>query len=243
MSQHTHTEKHTLKQNGRKAERQIRWPGKMAGASPIVVRALTPADSAEATAIWAEAMLSYDKVFVRTFVEEKLASDMADVHASYVATAEVDGSSGFWVATDGDVIVGCVGVIRRSKEELKGGIPPGKEYLNRVTDKDGVPMAAGTHDGPLWGPLGVDGTSAAAELVRMAVHSAHRGRGVARALVRRVAEYARDAGCDWVVLTTAIEMPAAVATYEHLGFQSVRYTKVMAFGGRPADLLREKEEK
>jgi len=209
-------------------------------ASRISVRPLTPADTAAATAVWADAMLAYDKEFIRQFIAEKLAGDMMDAHASYVAVA--DGSSGFWVACteENGEIVGCVGARMLPAATLGGAsLPPGKDYLQRIKDKDGVPMGTGAVDGPLWGPLGADGSDGPAmELMRMAVSPAHRGMGVARALVQEVATFAQGSGCPWVVLTTAREMLPAVAAYKQMGFSLLERPKIMAFAGRPEDLLR-----
>ena len=84
----------------------------------------------------------------------------------------------------------------------------------------------------------------------MAVAETHRGRGIAKQLVRAVAEHAASlppplGPCGRVVLTTSAEMEQAVAAYERMGFARDRDDEegregatVVAFAQRPCELLR-----
>ena len=58
-----------------------------------------------------------------------------------------------------------------------------------------------------------------AEVKRMFVRPAWRGRGVAQALLQRVEGLARGAGLAWLRLETGIHQPAAVRLYERAGFK------------------------
>jgi putative acetyltransferase len=57
-----------------------------------------------------------------------------------------------------------------------------------------------------------------AELKRMYVVPAHRGRGVGHLLVDALEEHARDLGITRLVLETGLRQPEAVALYERAGF-------------------------
>lgn len=160
--------------------------------------------------------------------------DMEDAHAEYVAS---DNKNNFWIAVERDTgaIVGCVGVIFRPAEHMMLAEPPGKGYLSKLKDADGKSLNSGSGGEPLW-PMAADG-STACELVRMAVRSDCRGKGVARLLAKTVAGYAEGLGCGWVVLSTSKEMTAAVRTYNSLKFKARQLSTVMAFAARPAELL------
>ena len=60
---------------------------------------------------------------------------------------------------------------------------------------------------------------AVAQLVALVVTSTARGRGIGRSLVAHVEAWAREAGCDAVVLTTARDRSAAHALYRGLGYR------------------------
>ena len=64
-----------------------------------------------------------------------------------------------------------------------------------------------------------------AEIKRMFVVEAVRGRGLARALMRAIEDEARAAGADWMILETGRPQVAAVALYRACG-----YTDLPAFG-------------
>ncbi|XP_055982447.1 putative N-acetyltransferase 8B [Sorex fumeus] len=57
------------------------------------------------------------------------------------------------------------------------------------------------------------------ELFRLCVHSAHRGQGIAKALVRTVLQFGQDQGYKAVVLSTTKVQYAALGLYERLGFR------------------------
>ncbi|XP_035315558.1 N-acetyltransferase 8 isoform X1 [Cricetulus griseus] len=56
-------------------------------------------------------------------------------------------------------------------------------------------------------------------LFHLSVSSQHRGRGIAKALIRAVLQFARTQGYSDVVLRTSVLMRDAVALYEGMGFQ------------------------
>lgn len=60
-----------------------------------------------------------------------------------------------------------------------------------------------------------------AELITLAVRSAHRRRGAARRLLATVLDHARSAGAKTLFLEVAADNPAARALYETTGFRAV----------------------
>ena len=89
--------------------------------------------------------------------------------------------------------------------------PRGRLLLARV----GAEVAAGVALRP------VPGDAAACEMKRLFVRAAHRGRGVARALVTALLREAAAAGYRQMVLDTLPSMRAAQALYRELGFEDV----------------------
>lgn len=84
---------------------------------------------------------------------------------------------------------------------------------------DGVPVACGGWRAKQAGPHGLrDGD---AELKRMFVVPAARGRGLARAVLRRLERTAVEAGRTRFVLETGTEQPEAVALYRSEGYESI----------------------
>jgi len=75
-------------------------------------------------------------------------------------------------------------------------------------------------------------TESVVELKRMYVRPAARRTGVARQMVQRMEEFARDAGFSELWLETGFRQPAAMALYESLG-----YTRRAAFGDHKGDPL------
>jgi ribosomal protein S18 acetylase RimI-like enzyme len=88
---------------------------------------------------------------------------------------------------------------------------------------DGQPVATGAwrlrHD------VVVDGIDSTAEIKRMYVAPAARGRGLARAMLAHLEQTAREAGAKVMVLETGLAQPEAIALYESSG-----YTPIPGFG-------------
>jgi GNAT superfamily N-acetyltransferase len=81
---------------------------------------------------------------------------------------------------------------------------------------DGRPVATGA-----WRrrtDVVVDGSSLTAEVKRMYVAPAARGRGLARAVLAHLEDTARAAGAEVMVLETGIRQPEAIALYESSGY-------------------------
>ncbi|XP_046906942.1 N-acetyltransferase 8 isoform X2 [Hypomesus transpacificus] len=60
------------------------------------------------------------------------------------------------------------------------------------------------------------------ELKRMSVLRTHRGRGIAKALCRTVAEFTQERGFPAVVLYTSVVQTDAQKLYEHMGYTKIR---------------------
>ncbi|MGW3039784.1 GNAT family N-acetyltransferase [Kitasatospora sp. NPDC001159] len=85
---------------------------------------------------------------------------------------------------------------------------------------DGRPVACGGWRAKQAGPDGLrDGD---AELKRMFVIPDARGRGLARAVLRRLEQTAVEAGCTRFILETGTEQPEAIALYESEGYVAIR---------------------
>ncbi|GDY32592.1 GNAT family N-acetyltransferase [Gandjariella thermophila] len=111
---------------------------------------------------------------------------------------------------------------------------------------DGVPVACGgwrAHDADE--PEFLDGD---AEIKRMYVVPAARGRGLARAMLAELERSAAEAGRRRIVLETGLKQPEAVALYQSSGYRrvpnfgayrchpdSVCFAKPVAGADRPAD--------
>jgi GNAT superfamily N-acetyltransferase len=98
--------------------------------------------------------------------------------------------------------------------------PQGAFFVGYLDDR---PVATGAwrrrHD------LAVGGTSETAEVKRMYVVPAARGRGLARAMLAHLEATAREAGAEVMVLETGMSQPEAIALYESSG-----YTPIPGFG-------------
>jgi GNAT superfamily N-acetyltransferase len=99
--------------------------------------------------------------------------------------------------------------------------PPHGAFLLGVVDTEPVAMG-GWRRRPDVTALG---RSVAAEIKRMYVAPAARGRGLARAVLAALEESARSAGADVMVLETGLMQPEAIALYE-----SSSYVPVEGFG-------------
>lgn len=90
-----------------------------------------------------------------------------------------------------------------------------------VAYENGRPVAGGgwrRHDPHSYG--GLPGERPA-EIKRMYVTEPARGRGLARAVLRRLESTARQAGVDWLVLETGQRQPEAIALYRSSGYVDV----------------------
>jgi GNAT superfamily N-acetyltransferase len=90
--------------------------------------------------------------------------------------------------------------------------PPGGAFL--VAWLDGAPAGCGG-----WRSL--DGGDEIAEIKRMYVAPAARGRGVATALLRALEDSARRAGRKRMVLETGYRQPEAIALYGKAGYARI----------------------
>lgn len=97
---------------------------------------------------------------------------------------------------------------------------------------DGLPGAYAASEGGALLLAGLDGRpvgcvalrqldDASAEMKRMYVDDAGRGRGVGRALGEAVVQRARDLGYSSVLLDTSVEQHEAIGLYRSLGFEQV----------------------
>ncbi len=71
-----------------------------------------------------------------------------------------------------------------------------------------------------------------AEVKRLYVSPANRGRGVAREIMDALEQFARDNGFSEIWLETGLRQPAAIRLYESLG-----YTRIAGFGDYKDDPL------
>ena len=99
-------------------------------------------------------------------------------------------------------------------------VPPAGRFL--VGYLDGAPVASGG-----WRRPGIErlGTAATAEIKRMYVADQVRGLGLARVVLARLEETAREAGIEAMVLSTGAPQVAAIGLYAAAG-----YTPIEPFG-------------
>jgi GNAT superfamily N-acetyltransferase len=98
--------------------------------------------------------------------------------------------------------------------------PRGSFFVGYV---DGEPVASGA-----WrrrDDVDALGTRVTAEIKRMYVASAHRGRGLARAVLAHLETTAAAAGAEAMILETGVRQPEAMALYQSSG-----YVRIPAFG-------------
>jgi GNAT superfamily N-acetyltransferase len=80
---------------------------------------------------------------------------------------------------------------------------------------------AGTWIGMAGGMRGASGPGEIAHLISMWVDPAHRGRGLGRRLVERVADWARDRGARRLELWVTAHNAAAIGLYARCGFGDI----------------------
>ncbi len=102
-------------------------------------------------------------------------------------------------------------VAAQQHEGGRGFAPDDAAYF--VATVDGRAVACGA-----WQPLPEAGT---AELRRMYVRPAFRGRGIARHLILAIEEEALAAGRPVIRLGTGVAFPAAIALYQSSGYHRI----------------------
>ena len=104
--------------------------------------------------------------------------------------------------------------------ELSAEYPPENRHGFDIARlfRPGVVFFVARLDGNLVGCGGIAFRDGLAELKRMYVRPAARGRGVARAIIARLEEEARSRGLTRVVLETGDAQRAAIRFYERAGF-------------------------
>ena len=94
-----------------------------------------------------------------------------------------------------------------SVQELARYADSGRSWV--AVDGTGIPI----------GYVLVDEVDGNAHVEQMSVEPSHQGRGVGRALLERVGEWAVATGCPALTLTTYAGVPWNAPLYEHLGFR------------------------
>ncbi|MDQ6686286.1 MAG: GNAT family N-acetyltransferase [Actinomycetota bacterium] len=106
--------------------------------------------------------------------------------------------------------------------------PPSGTFLVGYLDDKPVACGAWRRRSDVW----FAGTQTTAEIKRMYVAPAARGRGLARDMLVRLERTARDAGAEAIVLETGLPQPEAIGLYE-----SSDYTPIPGFGFHRASPL------
>jgi GNAT superfamily N-acetyltransferase len=106
------------------------------------------------------------------------------------------------------------------EEAVRAGLET-TERVERIVAEEGGRLVGGVllHAAESAAYGGAAGRAAWPELRLLAVPPAHRGRGIARALVEECIARARRAGARWLGLHTSASMRAAIRMYERLGFE------------------------
>ncbi len=99
--------------------------------------------------------------------------------------------------------------------------PPGGTFLVGYLEDEPVACGAWRLRSDVW----FAGTQTTAEIKRMYVAPAARGRGLARDMLGRLERTARDAGAEAIILETGRVQPEAIGLYESWG-----YTPIPGFG-------------
>jgi GNAT superfamily N-acetyltransferase len=105
--------------------------------------------------------------------------------------------------------------------EVADDEPPSRDALSRYADQGRCWVAVDGAAGPI-GYVLVDAVDGNAHVEQVSVHPDHQGRGVGRALMERVYEWAGAAGMPAVTLTTFADVPWNAPLYRHLGFRVLR---------------------
>jgi GNAT superfamily N-acetyltransferase len=105
--------------------------------------------------------------------------------------------------------------------EVADDEPPSHDALSRYADQGRCWAAVDGAAGPI-GYVLVDAVDGNAHVEQVSVHPDHQGRGVGRALMERVYEWAGAEGMPAVTLTTFIDVPWNAPLYRHLGFRVLR---------------------
>lgn len=124
-----------------------------------------------------------------------------------------------------------IGRLDRYQMEL---YPPESNHLDPpdLLDRDGAYFVGASIDGELVGigALKRAPTGHYGEIKRVFVLPRNRGRGIARRIMERLEDRAREEGIPKVLLETGTEQPEALELYARLG-----YTRCGAFGNYPDD--------
>ncbi len=104
--------------------------------------------------------------------------------------------------------------------EVAADEPASLEHLAGVA-ADGRSAVAVASVGEVIGYVLVDRVDGAAHVEQVSVDPAHQGRGVGRALLGWVEDWARGEGCRALTLTTFRDVPWNAPLYAHLGFGEV----------------------
>jgi GNAT superfamily N-acetyltransferase len=99
--------------------------------------------------------------------------------------------------------------------------PPSVDELARYAE-DGRAWVADGGSGPPLGYVLVDVVDGCAHVEQVAVHPAHQGRGIGRALMDVARDWARATGRPAVTLTTFDAVEWNRPLYEHLGYRVLR---------------------
>jgi putative acetyltransferase len=115
------------------------------------------------------------------------------------------------------------GLIRLSDELMATLYPPDSNYLESVEAlaAPNVTVFGGYAGAELAACVAVkllDDGEPYAEVKRLFVLAAHRGKGLAKLLMRHVERYASDAGVAVVRLETGVRQPEALGLYANLGY-------------------------
>ena len=115
-------------------------------------------------------------------------------------------------------------LIEELEEELGGGIYPDESQHGYSIEKliaEGVAFYMVRDDGTAAGCGGVQIFGDYGELKRMYIRPGHRGKGLARLLVDRLADHARDEGAHLLRLETGIYQTDAIRLYQGMGFYEI----------------------